>query len=108
MDREIDHHAQLCTVKSAVSSVHMIHADAENMHLCDAHLGVDKSELGHEDDENDDDVDFEFNHEDLEQEADEEIKEELNHMAGEENIEELHAVNEIHQDRRPCDHIHDR
>ncbi|GAU51302.1 hypothetical protein TSUD_131460 [Trifolium subterraneum] len=103
MDREMDHHAQLCTVESAVNSVHMIHADAdaENMHLCDAHLGVDQSDLGYEDDENDDDVAVEFNHEDLKQEADEEIKEELNHMTGEENIEEL----QIHQDRRPCDHI---
>lgn len=107
MDREMDNHAQLCTVESAVSSVHMIHADAdaENMHLCDAHLSVDQSDLGYEDDENDDDLAAEFNHDDLKQEADEEIKEELNHMTGEENIEELHAATEIHQDLRPCDHI---
>lgn len=100
MDREMEHHAQLCTVENAVSSVHMLHADAENMHLCDTHLGVDHSELGYEDDENDD-----FNHDDLKQEADEEIKEEFNHMTSEQNIEELHAGNEIDQDLRPCDHI---
>ncbi|XP_012571200.1 protein MAIN-LIKE 2 isoform X3 [Cicer arietinum] len=105
MNRELDH-AQLCTVETAVSSVHMIHADAENMHLCDAHLGVDQSELGYEDDENDDDVAAEFNHHgDLKQEADEEIKEELNHITGEENIDELHAATDIHQDLQPCDHM---
>ena len=66
---------------------------------------VDQSDLGYEDDENDDDLAAEFNHDDLKQEADEEIKEGLNHMTGEENIEELNAATEIHQDLRPCDHI---
>ncbi|XP_057429382.1 protein MAIN-LIKE 2-like isoform X2 [Lotus japonicus] len=98
IDRELDH-AQLCNVDSA----DLIHADddAENLHLC-----VDQSDLGYasveENNAESDDVAAQFNHEELKREADEAIKEEFNHVTGEENIEHLNAANDIH-DAQHCD-----
>lgn len=99
IDREMAH-AQLCTVDGAVSPVELIHGDGndENMQLCDAHMEVDQSVLVYaagEENNLPDDVATEFNHEELQHGAGEEIKQEVNHETGEENIEELNAADTV-------------
>ncbi|KAF1894417.1 hypothetical protein Lal_00027114 [Lupinus albus] len=102
IDREMAH-AELCPVDdNTVSPVHLIHADDdddENLQLCDAHIEVDQSELGYADAEENNlqyNVTAVVDHEELKHRGGESIKQEVNHVTSEENIEELNAVDDIH------------
>ncbi|KAL4396136.1 hypothetical protein AHAS_Ahas01G0061700 [Arachis hypogaea] len=112
IDRELDH-AQLCSVENAVSAVQLIHAegDSENLQLCDAHIGVNQSELHYaavaDNHNKPDDLAADANHQDLKDGVGEEIKEEFNHMTGEENIEELTVANTVHDVQQPYPMVND-
>ncbi|KAL4342804.1 hypothetical protein AHAS_Ahas11G0015000 [Arachis hypogaea] len=112
IDRELDH-AQLCSVENAVSAVQLIHAegDSENLQLCDAHIGVNQSELHYaavaDNHNKPDDRAADANHQDLKDGVGEDIKEEFNHMTGEENIDELTVANTVHDVQQPYPMVND-